>query len=56
MFKMSIFQIVGQMAGAIKDLEESDYSSSEDEEENEQPTAKKSGGMFSLFKGKISKN
>ncbi|XP_045536778.1 signal recognition particle receptor subunit alpha [Papilio machaon] len=47
-------QLVGQMTGAIKDLEvESDYSSSDDEVENAQPTAKKSGGMFSLFKGLV---
>ncbi|KPI90932.1 Signal recognition particle receptor subunit alpha [Papilio xuthus] len=47
-------QLVGQMTGAIKDLEvESDYSSSDDDVDNTQPTAKKSGGMFSLFKGLV---
>ncbi|XP_013162351.1 PREDICTED: signal recognition particle receptor subunit alpha [Papilio xuthus] len=47
-------QLVGQMTGAIKDLEvESDYSSSDDEVDNTQPTSKKSGGMFSIFKGLV---
>lgn len=47
-------QLVGQMAGAIRDLEvESDESSSEEEEERPaQAAQKKSGGMFSIFKGK----
>ncbi|KAH9645085.1 hypothetical protein HF086_005630 [Spodoptera exigua] len=45
-------QLVGQMTGAIRDLEvESDESSSEEEEERPaQSTQKKSGGMFSIFK------
>ncbi|XP_035437548.2 signal recognition particle receptor subunit alpha homolog [Spodoptera frugiperda] len=48
-------QLVGQMAGAIRDLEvESDESSSEEEEERPaQAAQKKSGGMFSIFKGLV---
>lgn len=48
-------QLVGQMAGAIRDLEvESDESSSEEEEERPAQSAqKKSGGMFSIFKGLV---
>ncbi|CAH0686411.1 unnamed protein product [Spodoptera exigua] len=48
-------QLVGQMTGAIRDLEvESDESSSEEEEERPaQSTQKKSGGMFSIFKGLV---
>ncbi|CAG9583037.1 unnamed protein product [Danaus chrysippus] len=47
-------QLVGQMKGAIRDLEveESDASSSE-EEETQQPSPKKTGGMFSIFKGLV---
>lgn len=43
------------MTGAIRDLEvESDESSSEDEEvANTTSTPKKTGGMFSIFKGVI---
>ncbi|KOB69507.1 Signal recognition particle receptor alpha subunit [Operophtera brumata] len=45
-------QLVGQMTGAIRDLEvESEESSSEEEyEEERQATPKKSSGMFSIFK------
>ncbi|XP_068631191.1 signal recognition particle receptor subunit alpha [Battus philenor] len=52
---MADTQLVGQMAGAIKDLEvESDYSSSDEEtEKSAQSSPKKSGGMFSLFKGLV---
>lgn len=48
-------QLVGQMTGAIRDLEvESDESSSEEEDEGPaQSTQKKSGGMFSIFKGLV---
>ncbi|CAG5043630.1 unnamed protein product [Parnassius apollo] len=48
-------QLVGKMAGEIKDLEvESDYSSSDEEvEQNTKESPKKSGGMFSLFKGLV---
>ncbi|CAK1582986.1 unnamed protein product [Parnassius mnemosyne] len=47
-------QLVGKMAGAIKDLEvESDYSSSDEEMEQKEASPKKSGGMFSLFKGLV---
>ncbi|XP_053608739.1 signal recognition particle receptor subunit alpha homolog [Plodia interpunctella] len=45
-------QLVGQMAGAIRDLEvESEESSSEDE--YDAPSPKKAGGMFSIFKGLV---
>ncbi|CAH1637035.1 unnamed protein product [Spodoptera littoralis] len=48
-------QLVGQMTGAIRDLEvESDESSSEEEDEGPTQSAqKKSGGMFSIFKGLV---
>ncbi|KAM3958749.1 signal recognition particle receptor alpha [Aphomia sociella] len=47
-------QLVGRMTGAIRDLEvESDESSSEDEEHDSQPSPKKTGGMFSIFKGLV---
>ncbi|PZC82165.1 hypothetical protein B5X24_HaOG210973 [Helicoverpa armigera] len=48
-------QLIGQMTGAIRDLEvESEEGSSEDEvEQSAQPAAKKSGGMFSIFKGLV---
>ncbi|XP_046967837.1 signal recognition particle receptor subunit alpha homolog [Vanessa cardui] len=47
-------QLLGQMAGAIRDLEvESDDSSSEDEVEQTHSSPKKSGGMFSIFKGLV---
>ncbi|XP_055593861.1 signal recognition particle receptor subunit alpha homolog [Uranotaenia lowii] len=60
-------QMIGSMKGGIQDLEvdsDSDYSEEEDEQEVQQyasrqaaPVAKKSGGMFSLFKGLVgSKN
>ncbi|CAF4857024.1 signal recognition particle receptor subunit alpha homolog [Pieris napi] len=46
-------QLVGQMTGAIRDLEvESDDSSSEEEEQGK-PSPKKTGGMFSIFKGLV---
>ncbi|XP_026330666.1 signal recognition particle receptor subunit alpha [Hyposmocoma kahamanoa] len=45
--------LVGQMAGAIRDLEvESDESSSEDDEPSA-PQQKKSLGVFSIFKGLV---
>ncbi|NP_001091807.1 signal recognition particle receptor alpha subunit [Bombyx mori] len=47
-------QLIGQMTGAIRDLEvESEESSSEEEEVTSQPTSKKTGGMFSLLKGLV---
>ncbi|XP_059046633.1 signal recognition particle receptor subunit alpha homolog [Achroia grisella] len=47
-------QLVGQMTGAIRDLEvDSEESSSEDEEQTTQQNTKKSGGMFSIFKGLV---
>ncbi|CAG4961612.1 unnamed protein product [Colias eurytheme] len=47
-------QLVGQMTGAIRDLEvESEDSSSEEEEQTGKPAPKKSGGMFSMFKGLV---
>ncbi|CAH0755455.1 unnamed protein product [Diatraea saccharalis] len=48
-------ELVGKMTGAIRDLEvESEESSSEEEEEaREQPSPKKSGGMFSIIKGLV---
>ncbi|KAL0829023.1 hypothetical protein ABMA28_003895 [Loxostege sticticalis] len=48
-------QLIGKMTGAIRDLEvDSEESSSEEEEEtNAQPSPKKSGGMFSIFKGLV---
>uniref|UniRef100_A0A1Q3FHM5 Putative signal recognition particle receptor alpha subunit n=1 Tax=Culex tarsalis TaxID=7177 RepID=A0A1Q3FHM5_CULTA len=58
-------KMIGSMKGGIRDLEvESDNEYSEEEEEDDDddepaatPTAKKSGGMFSLFKGLVgSKN
>ncbi|XP_063538347.1 signal recognition particle receptor subunit alpha homolog [Cydia strobilella] len=46
--------LVGRMTGAIRDLEvESDESSSEEEEEQSAPSPKKTGGMFSIFKGLV---
>ncbi|XP_063625334.1 signal recognition particle receptor subunit alpha homolog [Cydia splendana] len=45
--------LVGRMTGAIRDLEvDSDESSSEEEEESA-PSPKKTGGMFSIFKGLV---
>ncbi|XP_039756851.1 signal recognition particle receptor subunit alpha homolog [Pararge aegeria] len=47
-------ELLGTMKGAIRDLEvESDDSSSEEEMEQQQATPKKSGGMFSIFKGLV---
>ncbi|XP_026741556.1 signal recognition particle receptor subunit alpha homolog [Trichoplusia ni] len=48
-------QLIGQMTGAIRDLEvESEESSDEEEVEHQSaPAAKKSGGMFSIFKGLV---
>ncbi|KAI5646241.1 SRP54-type protein, GTPase domain-containing protein [Phthorimaea operculella] len=47
-------QLVGQMTGAIRDLEvDSDSESSEEEEETTKKTNNKSGGMFSMFKGLV---
>lgn len=48
-------QLIGQMTGAIRDLEvESDDSSSDDEvEQSAHPSPKKTGGMFSIFKGLV---
>ncbi|CAK1542943.1 unnamed protein product [Leptosia nina] len=47
-------QLIGQMTGAIRDLEvESEESSSEEEVEQGKPSPKKSGGMFSIFKGLV---
>ncbi|VVC94652.1 unnamed protein product [Leptidea sinapis] len=48
-------ELVGQMRGAIRDLEvESEDESSEDEvEQKTQSSSKKSGGMFSIFKGLV---
>ncbi|XP_052742267.1 signal recognition particle receptor subunit alpha homolog [Bicyclus anynana] len=47
-------ELLGTMTGAIRDLEvESDDSSSEEEEEEQQASPKKSGGMFSIFKGLV---
>lgn len=46
--------LVGRMTGAIRDLEvESDESSSEEELEHTAPSPKKTGGMFSIFKGLV---
>ncbi|XP_050677680.1 signal recognition particle receptor subunit alpha homolog [Leptidea sinapis] len=48
-------ELVGQMRGAIRDLEvESEDESSEDEvKQKTQSSSKKSGGMFSIFKGLV---
>ncbi|KAJ8719439.1 hypothetical protein PYW08_011614 [Mythimna loreyi] len=48
-------QLIGQMTGAIRDLEvESDESSSDEEpEQSAHPSPKKTGGMFSIFKGLV---
>ncbi|KAJ0176262.1 hypothetical protein K1T71_008436 [Dendrolimus kikuchii] len=47
-------QLIGQMTGAIRDLEvESEESSSEEEEEQTTPSPKKTTGMFSIFKGLV---
>ncbi|KAJ2951453.1 hypothetical protein O0L34_g13605 [Tuta absoluta] len=47
-------QLVGQMTGAIRDLEvESDSDSSEEEEVTTKKSNNKSGGMFSMFKGLV---
>ncbi|XP_060804133.1 signal recognition particle receptor subunit alpha homolog [Amyelois transitella] len=46
-------QLVGQMTGAIRDLEVESEESSEDEEYDAKPSPKKSGGMFSIFKGLV---
>lgn len=47
-------QLVGQMTGAIRDLEvESEESSSEDEVQQSQASPKKSAGMFSILKGLV---
>ncbi|XP_063385381.1 signal recognition particle receptor subunit alpha homolog [Cydia fagiglandana] len=46
--------LVGKMTGAIRDLEvDSEESSSEEEEEQSAPSPKKTGGMFSIFKGLV---
>ncbi|XP_047997685.1 signal recognition particle receptor subunit alpha homolog isoform X2 [Leguminivora glycinivorella] len=46
--------LVGRMTGAIRDLEvESEESSSDEEEEQSAPSPKKTGGMFSIFKGLV---
>jgi hypothetical protein len=43
------------MTGAIRDLEvDSEESSSEEEEDVAHPSPKKTGGMFSIFKGTVS--
>lgn len=53
-FILVAIQLVGQMTGAIRDLEvESDESSSEDEVQQTQSSPKKSTGMFSILKGMI---
>ncbi|KAG6461236.1 hypothetical protein O3G_MSEX012487 [Manduca sexta] len=47
-------ELVGKMTGAIRDLEvESEDSSSEEEVEHNQASPKKTGGMFSIFKGLV---
>ncbi|XP_072942193.1 signal recognition particle receptor subunit alpha [Epargyreus clarus] len=48
-------QLIGQMTGAIRDLEvESEESSSEEETDHSAaPSPKKTGGMFSIFKGLV---
>lgn len=62
LFFFNVSQIIGQMKGGIKDLEVESSSEEDDEEEEEiqvqkNKPAKKSRGMFSLFKGLVgSKN
>ncbi|XP_045451853.1 signal recognition particle receptor subunit alpha homolog [Melitaea cinxia] len=46
-------QLLGQMAGAIRDLEVDSESSSDEEIEQTQTSPKKSAGMFSIFKGLV---
>lgn len=46
-------QLVGRMAGAIQDLEVESDDSSDEEEILKQPSPKKTGGMFSIFKGLV---
>ncbi|KAI8431998.1 hypothetical protein MSG28_004527 [Choristoneura fumiferana] len=47
-------QLVGRMTGAIRDLEvDSSESSSDEEEVATAPSPKKTGGMFSIFKGLV---
>ncbi|XP_022127579.2 signal recognition particle receptor subunit alpha homolog [Pieris rapae] len=46
-------QLVGQMTGAIRDLEVESDDSSFEEEEQGKPSPKKTGGMFSIFKGLV---
>lgn len=46
-------QLLGQMAGAIRDLEVESESSSDEEIEQTHSSPKKSTGMFSIFKGLV---
>ncbi|CAH0726726.1 unnamed protein product, partial [Brenthis ino] len=46
-------QLVGQMAGAIRDLEVESGDSGSEEEEQHQASPKKSTGVFNIFKGLV---